>query len=83
MDEDWKLPLWLRAQPFRLMCYDNPFKDGKRIEIFDEDLDKMTDCFHRPLFKPQTFFLVIETICKFSPKVKYPKPGEYKRIFCY
>jgi len=75
------MPLWLRAQPFRLICYGNPFQEGIRSELFDAELDKIIDKKEIVFFQCICRFLFVETLKPFVPKVKYPKPSKYKRIF--
>ena len=75
------MPLWLRAQPFRVICCRNPFQEGMRSELFDADLDKLFDRKEISFFQHTSRFLFVETLKPFTPKVKYPKPGRYKRLF--
>ena len=73
------MPLWLKAQPFRLLCCNNPFHE-KAEEFTDKDLDKIFDS--SDISQPRSRFLSIETVYEFSPKVVYSKPNtEYQQIF--
>jgi len=73
------MPLWMKAQPFRIVGYNNPFLEGEEIEFSDLRLDE-TFC-RKKVSQPRTRFLSVETSDEFSPKIVYPRRDFYEKIF--
>ena len=73
------MPLWMKAQPFRLVCHCNPFQEGEETEFENDSLDQLFDC--KDISQTRSRFLSVETEDEFSPKVIYPREDAYERIF--
>ena len=78
-DKEWKMPLWMKAQPFRLVCRTNPFLEGEGMEFDDDSLDDTFDA--DDISQPRSRFISVETMDEFSPKMNYPRHDNYERIF--
>ena len=75
------MPLWMKAQPFRIVCHNNPFLEGQELEFSDHTLDETFDRDDSTTTPPRTRFLSVETPDVFTPKTIYPRNDHYERIF--